>query len=300
MNGTTISTEELQGLLKGGENMVLLNVLPEIFFKREHIPGSINVDGYKMDFIAELEKAGVKKDAIIVVYASGSDSEASAYAATRMREHGWSKTLDYREGIAGWRKAGLALQETIEPGKPTRSKNSYLVDMNQSLLLWSGRNLNSIHRGTLQIKEGQIDLAGEESVTGKLVIDMNSIADNDLEDPMWKKMLVTHLKSEDFFEVVKYPVAQIVIKRSEPIADAAHGVPNYTLIADLTIKDVTRELSFPATLAVEEDGTLKAHAHFDFDRTLWNVKYGSGKFFKQLGMHLVDDIVSLDMKIVGR
>jgi hypothetical protein len=51
---------------------------------------------------------------------------------------------------------------------------------------------------------------------------------------------------------------------------------------------------------VEEDGTLKAHAHFDFDRTLWNVKYGSAKFFKLLGMHLVDDLVSLDLKIVAR
>ena len=300
MNAPTISAEDLREMLDSEEDIVLLNVLPEIYFKKEHIPGSMNVDGYKMDFIQELEKAGVKKDTAIVVYASGDDSEASSYAAQRMLKHGWSKVMDYRKGIAGWRKSGFPLQATVEAVSATHRKNSYLVDVSQSVLHWSGRNMNSIHTGTLKIKEGRIDFASDESMTGQIVIDMGSIADTDLMDPAWNKMLITHLKSEDFFDTAQYPIAGIAIKKCERLAEPGSGVPNFRLTADLSIKAVTREIVFPASVVVEEDGTWKGHAHFDFDRTLWNVKYGSAKFFKLLGMHLVDDLVSLDLKIVAR
>lgn len=298
MSAPAITTSQLQSRLQSEKNLVLLNVLPEIYFQRARIPGSLNVDGYKMDFVAELEKAGIKKDAAIVVYASGSDSEASAYAAERMLRHGWSNTVDYRDGIAGWRAAGLTLETA--PPRAAHGKTSFTVDTAQSALHWFGRNMNSIHTGTLKIREGRLDFAADGSLSGRAVIDMDSIADTDLADPAWNKMLVAHLKSEDFFDVARYPTAQIVIKRCEHTAEARAGVPNLRIAADLTIKDVARELIFPASLAIEDDGTLKAHAHFDFDRTLWNVKYGSEKFFKLLGMHLVDDVVSLDMKLVAR
>jgi polyisoprenoid-binding protein YceI len=299
MKVPAITTSELQSRLQSRKDLILLNVLPEIYFNRERIPGSINLDGYKMDFIAELEKTGIKKDTAIVVYASGGDCEASASAAERMLQHGWSKTLDYHDGLAGWKNAGLPLQATA-PAKIPAPKTTFTVDTAQSIVHWSGRNLNSIHTGTLKLREGRLDFTADQSLTGNVVMDMNSLADTDLADPAWNQMLVAHLKSGDFFDVAQYPTAQIVIKHSERTADPGTGVPNLRLTADLSIKDVTRELVFPATLVIEEDGTLKAHAHFDFDRTLWNVKYGSAKFFKLLGMHLVDDLVSLDMKLVAR
>ena len=51
--------------------------------------------------------------------------------------------------------------------------------------------------------------------------------------------------------------------------------------------------------APQEDGTLKAQAVFNLDRTLWNVHYGSGKLFERLGMHLVNDLISIEMFIVA-
>ena len=297
MKAPIITTEELRSWQQAKKDFILIDVLPENFFKRKHIPGSINVDGYKMDFIDEMAKAGIKKDADIVVYDSGSDSEASTYAAERMLKNGWAKVRDYREGIAGWAKAGLALEETGAPKPP--AKTSFAVDTALSQMLWSGRNMNSIHTGTLKIKEGRIDFANG-AVKGTIVIDMNSIADTDLTDPAWNKMLVAHLKSGDFFETTTYPTAKILIKQSRRMAEDGCGNPNFALTADVTIKDVTRKISFPVAVIVEEDGTLKAHAHFDFDRTLWNVKYGSWKFFKLLGMHLVDDVISLNLKLVAR
>jgi polyisoprenoid-binding protein YceI len=297
MNAPTITTEELRGLLQSKKDLVLINVLPENFFKRKHIPGSVNVVGYKMDFIDEVAKAGIKKDADIIVYDSGSDSEASAYAAERMLKSGWTKVRDFRDGIAGWARAGLPLQE--EPAAKVSVKTSFIVDTAQSQVLWFGRNMNTLHTGTLKIKEGQIEFDGS-SVKGAIVLDMNSIVNTNLTDPAVNQMLVAHLKSEDFFESATYPTAKIVIKQSKRTAEDGCGNPNFALTADVSIKDVTREMTFPAAIIVEEDGTLKAHAHFDFDRTLWNVKYGSWKFFKMLGMHLVDDLISLNLKLVAR
>ena len=49
-----------------------------------------------------------------------------------------------------------------------------------------------------------------------------------------------------------------------------------------------------------EGGGLVARAHFDFDRTEWGVRYGSGKFYERLGKHLVSDRISVDLKIAAR
>jgi hypothetical protein len=46
------------------------------------------------------------------------------------------------------------------------------------------------------------------------------------------------------------------------------------------------------------DGLLAADAHFDIDRTRWSALYGSGKFYEKLGKHLVNDEVSLALKII--
>src|SRR5579859_4394680 len=151
MKPPTITTEELRSLLQSKQDLVLINVLPENFFKQKHISGSVNVVGYKMDFIDEVAKAGIGTDADIVVYASGSDSEASTYAAERMLKQGWTKVRDYHDGIAGWVKAGLPLEETSPPKPP--AKTSFAVDTAHSQVMWFGRNMNTLHTGTLKIKE---------------------------------------------------------------------------------------------------------------------------------------------------
>jgi hypothetical protein len=60
---------------------------------------------------------------------------------------------------------------------------------------------------------------------------------------------------------------------------------------------VSNEVTFPAMLAPAADGLLAADAHFDIDRTRWNVLYSSGKFYEKLGKHLVNDEISLALKL---
>jgi polyisoprenoid-binding protein YceI len=76
-------------------------------------------------------------------------------------------------------------------------------------------------------------------------------------------------------------------------------MPDFHLQGQMTIKGIKREIDFPAVVGFK-DGEIIAQAHFDIDRTQWNVIYGSGRFFEHLGMHLVNDIISLQLKIVAR
>jgi len=68
----------------------------------------------------------------------------------------------------------------------------------------------------------------------------------------------------------------------------------------LTIKGTARPLCFPAMISAQEDGILKAQAAIDLDRTLWDVSYGSGKLYERLGMHLVHDLISIELFIAAQ
>lgn len=61
---------------------------------------------------------------------------------------------------------------------------------------------------------------------------------------------------------------------------------------------MTKDLDFPVTIAVMEDGNLRVEAHFDLDRTQWGVIYGSSRFFEHLGMHAVFDQISIELRLV--
>ena len=143
------------------------------------------------------------------------------------------------------------------------------------------------------MKGGEIVVDGPD-ISGRLVIDMEQIYNWDLNNALYNSMLVRHLKSKDFFEVEEYPEAVIEIVSCELLNSGYSGDYNYKIFANLTIKDVTREVDFFATVR-EKDGGLSFNAHFDIDRSKWNVKYGSEKFFARLGMHVVSDLISFDV-----
>ncbi len=104
--------------------------------------------------------------------------------------------------------------------------------------------------------------------------------------------------SDDFFESARYPEGQFHIDWVEAIEGATAGQPNHKVSGRLRLKEVERQIEFPALIGMQDDGALVAQANFDIDRTQWNILYGSGRFFEKLGMHLVNDLVSIQLKIV--
>ena len=197
-----------------------------------------------------------------------------------------------------WRSAGLPVDGNgTEDASPTPPDGVHKLDLEKSRIEWTGRNLFSAHHGTLKLQDGEIELRGGRPTRAAFTIDMDSIDDSDIADPEMREVLISHLKSDDFFDVEKYPTGHFELSKIAEIPNAPLGTPKCEVSGALTLKDVTKEIAFPAILAVTPDGTLAADAHVHFDRTQWNVVYGSGKFFQKLGKHLVNDVVTLVLKL---
>ncbi|HEX7493539.1 MAG TPA: YceI family protein, partial [Bacteroidales bacterium] len=83
--------------------------------------------------------------------------------------------------------------------------------------------------------------------------------------------------------VTKYPLAKLIISGSTPF-DKGSAVVTGTL----TIKDVTNPIEFKATMQKKDEGTW-FFANISVDRTKYNIRYGSGSFFDNLGDKTIYD-----------
>lgn len=152
--------------------------------------------------------------------------------------------------------------------------------------------------GNVKIKSGSILVDHHAPSRGEFVIDMTSITCTDLKDAGYNAKLVGHLKSDDFFSVAKYPEATLKIKSFTPVAGSRAGEANYTIKGDLTIKGITKEISFPAVMTVT-DRMITAKADIKIDRSEFDVRYGSGKFFDNLGDKLIYDDFTLSVDLTA-
>ncbi len=185
-----------------------------------------------------------------------------------------------------------------EPAEEAASEGSeaatYTVDTEASTLEWYGeRPAGGSESGVVQIAEGELNFVDSQLVDGTMVIDMTTIEPTSKTGEMLEK-LSGHLMSDDFFGVETYPTATLVIKSAEPT-----DVENqYTVTADLTIKETTDEIQF-VTDVVVGDGTLAATADIVVDRSIYNVQYGSGSFFDNLGDDLISDEMQMTVSLVA-
>jgi polyisoprenoid-binding protein YceI len=167
------------------------------------------------------------------------------------------------------------------------------IDLQKSNIIWNAKKTlvtTNNHTGTIKFKEGFVNLQEGVLTGGEFTLDMNTISSTDLTGTM-KKKLEDHLKSEDFFAVTKFPISQLIIKQ---VARTENS--QIMIIGDLTIKDITHEIDFPATFTTNENN-YSIKADFEIDRTLWDIRFGSGKFFDNLGDNIIDDIIGLSLEI---
>ena len=170
------------------------------------------------------------------------------------------------------------------------------VDMKQSQFEWIGRKVTGKHSGTLRLKEGWITRNGSTLIGGKLIIDMTSIENTDIESPEYRIKLENHLKSSDFFNVDSFPQAILEIKKSNYIYEENDIDSTYLVSAILSIRGITHEISF--SCQIEQSVTsLIAFGSIDIDRTLYNIKYKSGTYFFDLGDKIIYDEFTIKFKV---
>lgn len=161
------------------------------------------------------------------------------------------------------------------------------VDVAKSSVKWVGKKVTGEHHGTIGIKEGSLEVSKGKVTGGKVVIDMNSIVNEDLTDAGYNAKLIGHLKSDDFFSVATFPTSELVITKVE----------GTTFSGNLTIKGITNPASFTATSAKDGKSTVYKGT-LTIDRSKYNVRYGSKSFFDNLGDKVIYDEFTLDFSLV--
>jgi len=170
---------------------------------------------------------------------------------------------------------------------------NYEVDNSKSTVKWTGKKVTGQHNGTIDFKSGSLEVKDNKIEGGTFKINMTTIENEDIKDESSKQKLVGHLKSDDFFSVDKYPVSTLVVKKVQ------HKSGNdYSFTGDLTIKGVTHPVSFTAEVNIDNN-RLVSGGVIEVDRTLYDVRYGSGKFFDNLGDNMIYDTFTLDFNVVA-
>lgn len=183
---------------------------------------------------------------------------------------------------------------------PALAKTQTLaVDPAGSAVKWTGKKVTGAHNGTVSLKSGQVELENNKLKGGNFEIDMTSIKVEDLKDPEYNGKLTGHLRSDDFFGVDKHPTSTFKITSVKELKKGTKGVKDATheIAGDLTIKGVTQPVVFPAKISVKGDQAT-ATGKLMVDRTKYNIRYGSGKFFENLGDKMINDEfeIELDLK----
>jgi len=176
---------------------------------------------------------------------------------------------------------------------PTSLIESYKVDAAKSQVNWKGYKVTGEHAGTIAIKNGGLDFSEGKLIGGSFDIDMTQIQVTDLEGE-YKDKLEGHLSSPDFFGVEKYPTASFKITQ---VID--RGTPgDYKIVGDLKIKETTKSIKF-LTNVTEVNGIASAKADLTIDRSDFDIRYGSGSFFDNLGDKTIYDEFELSIELVA-
>lgn len=170
---------------------------------------------------------------------------------------------------------------------------TYTIDGSASTVKWIGKKVTGSHNGDIKIKSGSLDFAKNQLTGGTIEIDMTTINTLDLQGE-YKGKLEGHLKSDDFFGVNKFPTAKIVITKV-----VLQGPGKYKITGDLTIKDTTQEVKFIANLD-QSESSVSGSADLTIDRSEYDIKYGSGSFFDNLGDKTIYDDFELSVSLVAK
>jgi polyisoprenoid-binding protein YceI len=177
---------------------------------------------------------------------------------------------------------------------------TFSIDTNASQLNWKATKVTGAHEGSIKLKSGAFQMFNGELKGAELVADMNSIDVTDIpRTNSSHAKLIGHLKSDDFFSVAQNPTATLKVNKITALTTPDKDANTHTLEGLMTIKGATHPIKFPVKFEAERtQATLSGIA--TLDRTIWNIKYGSGKFFQNLGDKMIHDPFTIGFKILAK
>lgn len=167
----------------------------------------------------------------------------------------------------------------------------FIIDTKETVVAWTSSLVHGKSTGYVYISKGELMIEKGQLMGGTVEVDMNTIEDkNHGRD----NAMVNHLKSPDFFDVKQFPFSTIAIT-----GVASTNNENKTVTGNLTIKGITHPVTFPARMEVKS-GIVEANGKLVIDRTRWDVRYRSGKFYDNLADKTISDSIEFNIKIVAK
>lgn len=158
--------------------------------------------------------------------------------------------------------------EVSEASEVVETQGTQLtVDTQASNVVWTGKKVSTAHHGEIKIKSGSVTVEGDALKGGQFIIDMTTLENKDLSGE-WKAKIEGHLHTEDFFHTEKHPEAKLEITNVE-----GSGVGVAKVSANLTIKEITKNITFNADVTEISDAAFKATADFNIVRADWGIVY---------------------------
>jgi polyisoprenoid-binding protein YceI len=191
--------------------------------------------------------------------------------------------------------AGVLMNAAVMagPGKTNVADKTLTVDAKSSKLTWGAKKVTGTHAGNIPLTSGSLIVDGDKLKGGSFVFDVRNLTVTDVTDAGMNGKLTNHLKSPDFFSVETHPEAKFVISSVTPKGGGA-----YDVTGKLTIKGITNDVKFPATVKSEGKKVI-ADAKIVVDRTKYDIKFRSANFFENLGDKAIDNDFTLDVSLVA-
>lgn len=168
----------------------------------------------------------------------------------------------------------------------------FKADVAGSKITWLGKKVTGEHSGTINLASGEITINKDMLTKADFQIDMNSLKSTDMSDEGYRAKLDGHLKSDDFFGVDKFPKASFVMDKAVKIQKGTTFVNGR-----ITIKGTTLPMTIKAVITDTPEGK-RIYADLTIDRTKFNLKYGSGSFFDNLGDKTIYDDFNVSLNIL--
>ncbi|RMH17379.1 MAG: YceI family protein [Acidobacteria bacterium] len=132
----------------------------------------------------------------------------------------------------------------------------------ESKIEFVGSKVTGSHNGGFKSFTGEVTVVDQDPTRSKVKVEIDTTS-------LWadNERLTGHLKSADFFDVETYPTASF---ESTAITDNGDGT--YTITGNLNLHGVTKEISFPATIELTDDG-FTAQAEFSIKRFDFGIEY---------------------------
>ena len=191
----------------------------------------------------------------------------------------------------GEKKEKVVVKEEVKVEHTTMVDN---LDLTASVMTWKGTKPTGSHDGTVAFKSGGMVVENDVLKGGEFVIDMNTIKNLDMVGSDGAANIEKHLKAPDFFDIEVYPTSKFVITSVLEVEGSL------AVTGNLTIKDVTKSITIPASISTVEGITTFKSELFNIDRADFNVKYGSKRWIEGLKDKFINDLVEMSFTVVTK